>query len=127
MRGLLDASVFGVDEQSRALPATTAEESAISLVTLSELEPGRTSRDERGRPGAAPSHPAVGADGVRGANRSTSLSLSAFAGLVSVARRAGRRPKARDAWIVATARAHRVSVYSLDADFDELPVDVVRV
>jgi predicted nucleic acid-binding protein len=52
---------------------------------------------------------------------------SAFAELAAIARRAGRRPKVQDTWIAATARAARVAVYTQDADFDELSVDVVRV
>jgi predicted nucleic acid-binding protein len=52
---------------------------------------------------------------------------SAFAELVSTARRAGRRPKVQDTWIAATARAHGVAVYTQDDDFAELAVDVVRV
>jgi predicted nucleic acid-binding protein len=32
-----------------------------------------------------------------------------------------------DTWIAATARAHGVAVYSQDSDFEDLPVDVVRV
>jgi len=52
---------------------------------------------------------------------------SAFAELVADARRAGRRPKIQDTWIAATARAHGVAVYTQDADFDGLAVDVVHV
>ena len=52
---------------------------------------------------------------------------SAFAELVAIARRAGRRPKVQDAWIAATARAVGVPVYTQDRDFDDLSVDVVRV
>jgi predicted nucleic acid-binding protein len=51
----------------------------------------------------------------------------AFARLVAAARRAGRRPKVLDCWIAATAVAHGVPVYTQDADFDGLAVDVVRV
>ena len=68
------------------------------------------------------------------ATRETYLALpideavaSAFAELVAIARRTGRRPKVQDAWIAATARAHDVAVYSQDSDFDDLEVDVVRV
>ena len=52
---------------------------------------------------------------------------SAFAELVATARGDGRRPKVRDTWIAATARAAGVAVYAQDDDFDELAVDVVRV
>ncbi len=52
---------------------------------------------------------------------------SAFANLVAATRRQGRRPKVQDTWIAATARAHSVAVYTQDADFDDLDVDVIRV
>jgi predicted nucleic acid-binding protein len=52
---------------------------------------------------------------------------ASFAELVATARKAGRRPKVQDAWIAATAHAHRVAVYSQDADFDDLAINVVRV
>jgi predicted nucleic acid-binding protein len=53
---------------------------------------------------------------------------AAFAELVASAHKAGRRPKIQDTWIAATARVHRVAVYTQDNDFDDLEgVDVVRV
>lgn len=127
MRGLLDTSVFIADEQGRELAGDRLpDEAAISVVTLAELELGV--------------HLAA-SDAARGrrlrtlqATRSTYVALpideavaSAFAELVASARRAGRRPKVQDAWIAATARALDVAVYSQDSDFDDLPVDVVRV
>jgi predicted nucleic acid-binding protein len=52
----------------------------------------------------------------------------AFAEIVATAREQGRRPKALDALIAATARAHGVSVYTRDDDFDTMPgVEVVHV
>lgn len=127
MRGVLDTSVFIADEQGRELDADRLpDEAAVSVVTLGELELGV--------------HMAATAV-VRGvrlrtlqAVRETYVALpvdedvaSAFAELVAIARRAGHRPKVQDAWIAATARAHGAAVYSQDADFDELAVDVVRV
>ena len=127
MRGLLDTSVFIADEQRRVLAAhKLPEEAAISVVTRAELELGV--------------HMA-GSDAVRArrlrtlqATQSLYVALpvdeavaSAFAELVSTARRAGRRPKVQDTWIAATARAHGVAVYTQDDDFAELSVDVVRV
>ncbi len=51
-----------------------------------------------------------------------------FAVIVAEARRAGKRPKIMDAWIAATAVAHRIPVYTQDADFGEMPqVEVVAV
>ena len=127
MRGLLDTSVFIADEDGRPLASDRLpDEAAISVITLAELELGV--------------HMAA-SEAVRGmrlrtlqATQSTYVALpvdaavaSAFAELVAIARRAGRRPKVQDAWIAATARAVGVPVYTQDRDFDDLSVDVVRV
>jgi predicted nucleic acid-binding protein len=127
VRGLLDTSVFIADEQGRELAAERLpDEAAISVVTLAELELGvhmaatevvrgrrlRTLRATQATYVALPVDDAV---------------ASAFAELVAAARRAGRRPKVQDTWIAATARAHAVPIYSQDADFDDLAVDVIRV
>jgi predicted nucleic acid-binding protein len=127
VRGVLDTSVFIADEQGRELAADRLpDESAISVVTLAELELGVH---------LASSEP-IRARRLRTLRsvQSTYVTLpaddtvaSAFAELVADARRAGRRPKVQDAWIAATARAHEVPVYSQDADFDDLSVEVVRV
>ena len=127
MRGLLDTSVFIADEQGRALAtAHLPDEAAISVVTLAELELGvhlASSAAVRGQRlrtlrAAQSTYVALHADNAV---------ASAFAELVSHARRAGLRPKVQDAWIAATAHAHGVAVYTQDADFDDLTVDVVRV
>jgi predicted nucleic acid-binding protein len=127
VRGLLDTSVFVADEQHRELDTDRLpEEASVSVVTLAELELGvhlasgdavralrlRTLRSVQATYVALPINEAV---------------ASAFSELVAIARRAGRRPKIQDAWIAATARAHGVAVFSQDADFDDLAVDVVRV
>jgi predicted nucleic acid-binding protein len=127
VRGLLDTSVFIAEEQGRELAvARLPDEAAISVVTLAELELGV--------------HLAAGED-IRARRLRTLQALqqtyvalpidaavaSAFAELVATARRAGRRPKVQDTWIAATARAHGATVFSQDADFDELAVEVVRV
>jgi predicted nucleic acid-binding protein len=127
VRGLLDTSVFIADEQGRSLDTERLpDEAAISVVTLAELELGV--------------HMAA-SELIRGARlrtlqaaRATYVALpmdepvaSAFAELVADARRAGRRPKIQDTWIAATARAHGVAVYTQDADFDGLAVDIVHV
>jgi predicted nucleic acid-binding protein len=127
VRGLLDTSVFIAAEQGRELAEELLpDESAISTVTLAELELGvhlATAEDVRGRRlrtlrAAQATYVALPVD---------EAVASAFAELVAIARRAGRRPRVQDAWIAATARAHDVPVYSQDADFDDLAVDVVRV
>jgi predicted nucleic acid-binding protein len=127
VRGLLHTSIFIADEQGRPLAVEALpDESAVSVVTLAELGLGihlattdeilgrrlRTLQAVQTTYAALPIDEAV---------------ASAFAEVVAVARRAGRRPRVQDAWIAATARAHEVPVYSQDADFEDLAVDVVRV
>jgi predicted nucleic acid-binding protein len=127
VRGLLDTSVFVADEQRRELDTDRLpDEASVSVVTLAELELGvhlapgdavralrlRTLRSVQATYVALPIDEAV---------------ASAFSELVAIARRAGRRPRIQDVWIAATARAHDVAVFSQDADFDDLAVDVVRV
>jgi predicted nucleic acid-binding protein len=127
VRGLLDTSIFIADEQGRALAVgDLPEESAVSVVTLAELELGvhlATTDKVRGRrlrtlQAVQTTYAALPID---------EAVASAFAEVVAVARRAGRRPRVQDAWIAATARAHEVPVYSQDADFEDLAVEVVRV
>jgi predicted nucleic acid-binding protein len=127
VRGLLDTSVFIADEQDRELAtAHLPDEAAISVVTLAELELGvhlASSESIRGRRlrtlrSAQATYVALSID---------EKVASAFAELVAHARRVGLRPKVQDAWIAATARAQSVPVYTQDADFDDLAVDVVRV
>jgi predicted nucleic acid-binding protein len=127
VRGLLDTSVFIAGEQGRVLATELLpDEAAISVITIAELELGvhlASSEEVRGRR-LRTLH----------ALRETYVALpidesvaSAFAEIVAIARRAGRRPRVQDTWIAATARAHGVAVYSQDGDFDDLAVDVVRV
>jgi predicted nucleic acid-binding protein len=127
VKGLLDTSVFIAGEQGRELAIDRLpDEAAISVITIAELELGvHLARS----------------DEIRGRRLRTLQSLratyvalpideavaSAFAEIVAIARRAGRRPQVQDTWIAATARAHGVAVYSQNSDFDDLAVDVVRV
>ena len=127
MRGLLDTSVFIAAEQGRDLASDRLpDEAAISIVTLAQLELGvhlATSERVLGR--RLRTLRAIQATYV--ALRVDEPVASAFAELVAIARRAGKRPKVQDAWIAATARAHDVPVYTHDADFDDLAVGVVRL
>lgn len=127
MRGLLDTSVFIADEQGRKLNAgQLPDEAAISVVTLAELELGvHVAASEQARGRRLRTLQATQATYV--ALPATEAVASAFAEIVAIARRAGRRPKVQDAWIAATARANGVAVYTQDGDFEELAVDVVRV
>jgi predicted nucleic acid-binding protein len=127
VRGVLDTSVFIAGEQQRELAEGRLPDlAAVSVVTLAELELGV--------------HMAA-SDEARGARLRTLRAVqqtyvalpvddavaSAFAELVAIARRHGRRPKVQDTWIAATARAYDAAVYTQDADFDDLEVEVVRV
>ncbi len=127
MRGILDTSVFIAGEQERQLERSQLpDEAAISIVTLAELGLGvhmASSEDIRARrlrtlQAAQSTYAALDVDAAVAAS---------FAELVATARQGGRRPKVQDAWIAATAHAHRVAVYSQDADFDDLAINVVRV
>ena len=127
MRGLLDTSVFIGGEQGRPVAADRLpDEAAVSVVTVAELELGvHMAESEAVRARRLQTLRAV---------QSTYVALpvdervaSAFAELVSFARRSGRRARIQDAWIAATARAHDVAVYTQDDDFDAFAIDVVRV
>lgn len=127
MRGLLDTSVFIAAEQGRELDSERLpDEAAISVVTLAELELGvHLAADEHVRGRRLRTLRAIQATYV--ALPVDETAASAFAELVATARQAGTRPKVQDAWIAATARARGVPVYTQDADFEDLAVDVVRV
>lgn len=127
MRGVLDTSVFIASEQGRELDRDRLpDEAAISVVTLAELELGvHLAVNEAIRTRRLRTLQAV--QGAYAALQVDQAVAGSFAQLVATARRAGRRPKVQDTWIAATAHAHQVPVYSQDADFDELAVDVVRV
>jgi predicted nucleic acid-binding protein len=127
VRGLLDTSVFIADEQGRDLATDRLpDEAAISVVTLAELELGvYLAASESLRATRLRTLRAVHSTYVALAIDETVA--SAFAELVAQARAAGLRPRVQDAWIAATARARSVPVYSQDAGFDDLAVDVVQV
>jgi predicted nucleic acid-binding protein len=127
VNGVLDTSIFIAIEQGRDLDSDKLPAiAAVSVATLAELEVGvimaksTVERDRRRRSlqtarrqfAVLPMDEAVG---------------SAFAELQATRRRTGRRLNIQDGWIAATAYAHGVPVYTQDADFDHLPVDVVRV
>jgi predicted nucleic acid-binding protein len=127
LRGLLDTSVFIAGEQGRSLAIELLpDEAAISVVTLAELELGVHMADDEATRArrlatlrtAQATYVAVPIDDTV---------ASAFAELVATARRSGRRPKVQDAWIAATARSRSVPVYTQDAGFDGLAVEVVHV
>lgn len=126
MKGLLDTTVLVAREQGRPLGALP-EESAISVVTLAELQIGVLVADE----------PRIRARRMRSLSEVErtfdplpvdKAVARDFAMIVADARQRGRKPKIMDAWIAATAVAHDLPVYTQDADFDDLAeVKVIRV
>jgi len=126
VRGLLDTSVFVALENRRAL-AALPDESAISVVTLSELHLGVLLAKDGG----------TRARRLRTASRVEreieALPIDAeiarvFASIVAEARAGGRRPRVMDTWIAATGVRHGLPVFTQDADFDDIPqVDVRRI
>ncbi len=127
MRGLLDTSVVIAREQARPIDESLLpDESAVSVVTLGELELGvHLASTERARATRLQTLRVVSETYV--ALPIEPGTAAAFARLVAEARRGGHRPAVQDCWIAATALAHDVAVYTRDADFDDLAVDVVRV
>jgi predicted nucleic acid-binding protein len=127
VRGLIDTSVFIADEEGRPLATDRLpDEWAVSVVTLAELELGvhmAASEDVRRRR----LHTLQAVRSAYVALPVDERVASSFAALVASARSAGRRAKAQDAWIAATAHAHEVAVYTQDDDFAAFDVDVVLV
>ncbi len=125
-RGLFDTSVFVAREAGRPLGALPREW-AVSVVTIAELRLGVLLADD----------PAVRATRLRtlvevqqGAEPlpADAAVATIFAELVAAARRSGRRPKAIDAWIAATAVTHNLPLYTQDDGFAGIPqVRIVRV
>ena len=125
MRAIVDTSVFLLEEGDS--PVAIPDDAAMSVITLGELELGvllagdPTTRARRLRTftEAARELEALPVDGDV---------AHAYAALVAEARRLGRRLRALDALIGATAVVHGAAVYTADRDFERLPgVQVVRV
>lgn len=129
MRALLDTSVFIAREQARPL-GELPDEVAVSVVTVSELRYGVLAADGHAQR-------ALRLSTLEAARRIGSpLPIDEAVGdelaRLRVALRAiGRTMKVMDAWIAATAMAHRAAVCTQDADFDAAQeaglVEVVRV
>jgi predicted nucleic acid-binding protein len=125
-RVLLDTSAL-ITEATGFPLAEPPSEVAVSVVTLAELESGVL----------------IAADDPTRARRLETLILareraegldvdqrvaSAYAQLVAQARRRGRRPRANDTWIAATALVHGASVITRDRDFEQFDgVEVIQL
>ena len=102
------------------------EESAISVVTLAELELGvQMATTEAARAARLRTLQQVRAEYI--ALPIDEPVASRFAELVATLRRRGLRANIQDTWIGATALAHDVPVYTQDRDFDHLAVEVVQL
>jgi predicted nucleic acid-binding protein len=129
-RGVLDTSVFIANETGRRLNvAALPAESAISVVTLTEIRAGvLAAKDSATR-------------ALRMATLDTLSDIeilpidepaaSMWAEMRVLLAEAGRRVKVNDLWIAATAAAHGLPVVTQDSDFDPLAglagLRVVRV
>ncbi|MCW3029291.1 MAG: putative nucleic acid-binding protein contains domain [Solirubrobacterales bacterium] len=116
-RGLLDTSVFIANETGRALEGSgLPEESAVSAVTIAELQVGVLAATKTV---------------VRARRMATLAAVSDIEVLVideAVAAtwallrvhlaESGRRLNMNDLWIAATALAHEIPVVTQDQDFD---------
>jgi predicted nucleic acid-binding protein len=119
MRGLLDTSIFIAREAGRPLEGLP-DEPAVSVITLGELHLGvLRAKDAETR-----------ARRLRTVSRVErefdAIPIDAevartFASIVAEARAAGRRPRAMDAWIAATAVRNGLVVFTRDAAFDGIP------
>jgi hypothetical protein len=118
-RGILDTSIFIANESGRAIELERLpDESAISVVTLAELEVGVL----------------VAVDSDTRATRLATVDLArdmevlpaeervalAWARLRVHLAEAGRRVTVNDLWIAATAVANGLPVVTQDMDFDPL-------
>jgi predicted nucleic acid-binding protein len=126
-QGLADTSLFIANESGRAIAWERVPDSMrVSIVTVAELRAGvlaAADLETRARRLATLDRAlrieAVPIDEVV---------ASAWATLRVALRDVGKRMKANDAWIAATAIALGVPLVTQDADFDGVPrLDVVRV
>jgi predicted nucleic acid-binding protein len=126
MRGLLDTSVFIAREAGRPLEGLP-DEPAVSVITLGQLHLG-VLRAKDGETRARRLRTVSRVEREFDAIPIDAEVARTFASIVAEARAAGRRPRAMDAWIAATAVRHRLVVFTQDADFADIPhVQVQRI
>lgn len=126
-QGLADTSLFIAREMGRPLDRERAPERlAVSVITAAELRAGvlvAVDLSTRARRLATFEY-------VSGLDLLPidALVAEAWAVLRVAMRDVGRRMKANDAWIAATALANRIPVVTQDSDFDDVPdLEVIRV
>ncbi|HVF04776.1 MAG TPA: type II toxin-antitoxin system VapC family toxin [Frankiaceae bacterium] len=118
-RGILDTSVFIADEAGRPLTERLLpDESAVSVVTLAELQAGVLAAGDSGSRAARLATLGVVADmALLPIDERVAL---AWARLRVQLAESGRRVNVNDSWIAATALAYDLPVVTQDADFDVL-------
>ena len=130
MKGLLDTSVFIATESGRPLDeAVIPEETALSVVTLAELQAGvLAAADVAVRARRMATLASVGDIEVIEIDEAAALMWAHMR--VHLAQ-SGRRCNVNDLWIAATAAAHGVAVVTQDDDFGPVEgvggLSVVRV
>jgi predicted nucleic acid-binding protein len=130
MRGLLDTSVFIAAESGRRLDEDRIpEESALSVVTLAELQAGvLAAQDVDVRARRMATLTAVGDIEVIGVDESAALMWAHMR--VHLAQ-TGRRCNVNDLWIAATAASRGLAIVTRDDDFGPVErvggLEVVRV
>jgi predicted nucleic acid-binding protein len=129
-RGILDTSVFIASESGRPIDQTQLpEESAISVITLAELQVGvLAARDTDTRSRRMATLNAVADVEVLPVDEAVALE---WARLRVQLAEAGRRVNVNDLWIAATAAANGLPVITQDADYEPLQtlgeVSVIQV
>lgn len=125
-RALFDTSVFVALEAGRTLGELPAE-AAVSVVTIAELELGVLSAVDAATR-AIRLGTLTGARDLAAPLPVDAAVASSYAALVAELRQSGRRAGVQDAWIAATARAHRVPVVTQDDGFSVFPgLEVIPV
>ena len=124
---ILDTSIFVAAEQGRPLGRSLPDSVSVSVVTLAELELGvlvARDPDSRAQRLATLTRVREQTAGLPADERVAST----YARLAAGELEAGRKPRAHDTWIAATALAHGAEVWTQDRDFTSFAaVDVVRV
>jgi predicted nucleic acid-binding protein len=125
-RVLLDTSAL-ISEPTGLPLAEPPTEAAVSVVTLGELERGvLMAADDATR--ARRLETLISArERLEGLDVDQRVA-SGYAQLVAQARRRGRRPRANDTWIAATALVNQAAVVTRDRDFERFDgVEVIEL
>jgi len=127
-RAVLDTSVLIAREQARALERPLPDDVAVSVVSIAELELGVLMARDSGTRGQR-LRTLTEVRSLAGALPIDERTASAYAQLAAHVLEEGRKPRAHDTWIAATALVNDAEVWTQDADFSDFAdaVPVVRV